>query len=61
MAPNKEALIVWLAQNRGILTRIAKGMKPPVTCQFVGQVVRGIRKSQDGRVERVLRSHGAPI
>jgi hypothetical protein len=57
----KEAMIVWLAQNRGILTKIAALAKPPVTGQFVGQIARGIRKSIDGKIERMLRSHGAPL
>ena len=57
----KEAMIVWLAQNRGILTKVAKQMRPPVTPQFVGQVCRGTRKSEDGKIERVLKSYGAPL
>lgn len=57
----KEDLIIWLAQNRGMLSKVAKLMRPPVTPQFVSQVVRGVRKSKDGKVERILRSHGAPI
>ena len=57
----KDALIVWLAQNRGILTKVSKQMKPPVTSQFVSQVCRGIRNSKDGKVERLLRQYGAPL
>lgn len=56
-----EAMIVWLAQNRGKLSEIAKQMKPTVTPQFVGQICRGKRKSRDGKVERILRSYGAPL
>jgi len=57
----KEAMILWLAQNRGLLTKIADEMRPKVTPQFVGQVCRGARRSKDGKVERILRSHGAPL
>lgn len=57
----KDAMIVWLANNRGVLTRLAEQMKPPVTPQFVGQICRGTRKSKDGRIERILRAYGAPL
>lgn len=56
-----EAMIVWLAQNRGLLSKIAEQVKPSVTPQFVGQVCRGKRKSRDGKIERILRSYGAPL
>lgn len=57
----KDAVIVWLSQNRGILTKVSKQMKPPVSPQFVSQVCRGVRKSKDGRIERLLKSYGAPL
>ncbi len=57
----KEAMIIWLANNRGVLSKIAEEMRPKVTPQFVGQVCRGTRKSKDGKIERILRTHGAPL
>ena len=57
----KDNVIVWLAQNRGVLTSISKQVHPAVTPQYVSQVVRGLRKSKDGKIERLLKSHGAPI
>lgn len=60
-SPTREALLVWISLNRGVLSKIAAEMKPPVTPQFVSQVVRGLRKSKDGKIERLLKSYGAPI
>ncbi len=57
----KEALLVWISDNRGMLSKVSRQMKPPVSPQFVSQVVRGIRKSKDGKVELLLRKYGAPI
>jgi hypothetical protein len=57
----KTALLVWIAQNRGVFSKIARAMHPPVTSQFVSQVARGQRKSKDGKVERELKKMGAPI
>ncbi len=56
-----EAMIVWLAQNRGVLSKIAEQVKPTVSPQFVGQICRGKRKSRDGKIERILKSYGAPL
>ena len=55
----KEAIALWMAANWGALTRIAGRLK--VTPQFVHQVLRGQRKSRNGRVERQLKDLGAPI
>ena len=57
----KDALLIWLAQNRGILTKVSLQVKPPVSPQFVSQVYRGIRKSKDGKIERLLKQYGAPL
>ena len=51
----------WVAANRGVLSRVAKAVRPPVTPQFVHQVLRGRRRSEDGRVERALKGVGAPL
>jgi hypothetical protein len=57
----KPEMILWIAQNRGILTKVADAMRPQVSVQFVGQVARGLRQSKDGSIERKLKSLGAPI
>ncbi len=51
--------VVWVSENRGKLSEIAKTAK--VTPQFAHQVLRGIRRSKDGNVERLLREAGAPV
>lgn len=51
----------WVARNRGQLSRIAREVVPEVTPQFVHLVLRGRRKSGDGRVEKMLRKVGAPV
>lgn len=60
-SPAKPEMIVWLDQNRGVLSKIALAMRPQVTPQYVGQVARGKRRSRDGSIERKLKSLGAPI
>lgn len=52
---------VWVAENRGALSRIARAVRPPVTIQFVHLILRGERKSKNGHVERELRKLGAPL
>jgi hypothetical protein len=52
--------LLWVAANRGVLTEIASKLRPPVTPQYVAQVLRGKRKSRGGRVERALARRGAP-
>jgi hypothetical protein len=51
----------WVAENRGRLSEIADKVRPKVTPQFVQMVLRGKRKSEDGRVERELKKAGAPV
>ena len=51
----------WVSEHRGELSRIARGVRPQVTPQFVHQVLRGLRRSEDGRVERALKKMGAPV
>lgn len=52
----------WVSANRGIMSHIASKMKPKkVSPQFVHLVLRGKRKSEDGKVERALREAGAPV
>lgn len=50
--------IVWVALNKGILTRIAEELE--VSAPMVGDVLRGYRTSRDGRIEAKLASLGAP-
>lgn len=57
----KPEMIIWISNNRGILTKVAQAMRPQVSVQFVGQVARGKRQSKDGSIERKLKSLGAPI
>ena len=49
---------MWVSQNRGILTSIADRLN--VTPQMVHMVLRGLRKSEGGKIERMLREAGAP-
>jgi phage portal protein BeeE len=49
---------VFLAENRGILSFIARELG--VSPQFVQQVMRKIRSSSDGRIERMLRKYKVP-
>ncbi len=51
--------LLWIGQNRGVLTKIAKEVNR--SAQFVHLVYYGRRNSSDGRVERLLRERGAPI
>ncbi len=51
----------WVTNNRGQMSKIGREVRPPVTAQFVHQVLRGRRRSEDGRVERALRAAGAPV
>lgn len=48
----------WLARNRGVLSQVAKQLKPRVSPQFVRLVFWGERRSR--RVERALRRRLAP-
>ncbi len=57
--PPDARILLWIAQNRGLMTRMAVDFH--VTQQFIAMVLRGQRKSKDGRVERALRAEGAPI
>jgi hypothetical protein len=51
----------WVSRNRGKLSEIAGQVNPKVSPQFVHLVLRGKRKSGDGRVEKLLRRAGAPV
>jgi hypothetical protein len=61
LSPYERKVADWCARNRGILTRIAEKANPKVTPQYVHMVVRGKKKSKDGRIESMLRRAGAPI
>ena len=56
--PDTTEVVVWVSQNRGILTSIADRLN--VTPQMVHMVLRGLRKSEGGKIERMLREAGAP-
>lgn len=49
----------WIADNRGALSEIAGQI--PCSYQFVSMVLKGERKSKDGRVEGKLKEMGAPV
>ena len=51
----------WVARNRGVVSRLARTIRPKVSVTFVHLVLRGQRKSEDGKVERALRLAGAPV
>lgn len=51
----------WAKANRGLLTKIAKAVKPPVTPVMVHYVLHGDKSTKDGRVEKALKKAGAPI
>lgn len=61
MTNQDEVAAQWVARNRGKLSEIANQVRPRVSSQFVHLVLRGKRKSSDGRVERLLRREGAPL
>lgn len=54
-----DAMILWVHANRNKLTEISEAVG--VSPQFVHMVSRGQRKSEGGKVERLLREAGAPI
>lgn len=56
--PDTTEVVVWVSQNRGILTSIAD--RANVTPQMVHMVLRGLRKSEGGKIERMLKEAGAP-
>lgn len=51
------SMLVWISENRGILTKIAGTAK--VSPQFVHMVLHGQRSN--ALVEKLLRERGAPI
>ena len=51
--------IKWVNEHRGELSKIAAMAR--VSPQFAHQVLRGLRSSKDGNVERLLRQAGATI
>lgn len=58
---NRQAIVVWVSNNRNKITELARSMRPRVSPQFVHMVLYGHRKSRDGKVERKLRAMGAPL
>ena len=52
-------IIIWQSRNHGVLTAVANDIGCSV--QFCHLVLRGRRRSKDGRVERLLREKGAPL
>lgn len=58
---NRQAIVVWVSNNRNKITEIAQSMRPRVSPQFVHMVLYGKRKSRNGVVERKLRVVGAPL
>jgi hypothetical protein len=59
LTPRERRAIAWVGANRGALSAIAR--MAGVTPQFVSLVLRGERKSKDGRIELELRKKGAPL
>jgi hypothetical protein len=51
--------ILWASAHRNVLTQVARECK--CTPQFVHYCLYGLRKSKDGKVERMLREQGAPV
>jgi hypothetical protein len=54
----RNARIVWLADNPGIITRVAE--EHGVTQPFVSDVFHGRRKSRDSEIEKRFAELGAP-
>ena len=52
-------IILWVAENRGVIAEVARQCN--CTPQFVGYCLYGMRKSGDGKVERLLREAGAKL
>jgi hypothetical protein len=60
LPPRKDPMaVLWVNSHRNVLTEVAKQCH--CTPQFAHFVLYGMRKSKDGRVERLLREAGAPI
>lgn len=59
MAKRNLAVLEWIANNRGAIARIAQQTRR--SNASVSMILHGKRKSEDGRVERLLREAGAPI
>lgn len=58
--PRKNPMaILWASAHRNTLTEVAK--QCGVTPQFCHYVLYGMRRSKDGKVERLLRELGAPV
>ena len=63
-SPAELRIMTWKADNFGIASRIAREMDPPVSPQFVCQILSGERagdKPLGARVREALRAAGAPI
>lgn len=61
MTPFQRKCYQWVSTNRGVLTEIANAVRPKVRSQYVGMVLRGERKSRDGRIEAMLKKRNAPV
>ena len=55
----KFLVLKWVSQNRGVMSKIARQVRPRVTPQYVSLVLRGERHNPT--IERILREYGAPI
>ena len=63
-SPAALKVMLWKADNFGIASRIAREMDPPVSPQFVCQILSGERagnKPVGASVLAALRAAGAPI
>lgn len=61
MNDHERACHIWLHEHRGILKKIASSLKPKMSSQYIGMVLKGQRVSVGGVVERALVKAGAPI
>jgi hypothetical protein len=54
----RQRRILWLDENKGVLTRIATACS--VSQPFVSEIFHGRRSSRNGQVEALLADAGAP-
>ena len=63
LSKDEHAVQLWIRQNYGVLSEVARSIDPPVSVQFVFHVAyaRDGRKSKGLRVERELKRRGCPL
>lgn len=61
LSPEQKVVREWVKANRGLMSKIAYGVSPPLTPQFVRMIAYGTTNvGSDHRVKRELRAAGWP-